>query len=159
MMTLFPIILSRQDDLLFAHLTIPHLQTSKSEENYLINKNLNDYDHNLLNMDKFIGRTIAQLQKQNLNNSTYLILTTDHWLRKKYSISLGSDNTNKIPFIIKKMNDQSFIKVQERFNTVQTRNLIENIFEGKIKSHSDIAKWMKTQTFYSSWNPGPDYHY
>ncbi|MES2205267.1 MAG: sulfatase-like hydrolase/transferase [Pseudomonadota bacterium] len=158
---LLPSILARQDNLFFAHLNLPHPPSGELKKPFeKTYPTLNDYDYNLLVMDDLLGKIVNQLHQQNSKkSSTYLILTTDHWLRSNAFPSEGHNETQPIPFIVKNFNDPQFIAIKKPFNTMHTRFMIENILLGNLKSNAEISTWIQQQLFFNTWNPGAYYHY
>jgi glucan phosphoethanolaminetransferase (alkaline phosphatase superfamily) len=122
---------------------------------------LNDYDHNLIAVDYLLGTIIRSIQKDPNNKNTYLIVSSDHWLRD-FSATGNPDRTlepHRIPFIVKSFNEDIERRVEKPFNTVHTIELIQSIFDGTIKTHSDIYSWMTQQPFIETWYPPLDYPY
>lgn len=151
---LLPDYLARtSDSLTFIHLNIPHLPADYA--NSLLGGTgsadpLMQYSRNVLIADDILGTIVAELQKSAVTQDTMLIVSSDHWLRNRWYRASQRESSRPIPFLVWKVGDTQGIVLSHPFSTVHTSDMIMAYLNGSIGSQSEIAKWLESQTVYSS---------
>jgi hypothetical protein len=150
---LLPQYLDRDDALTFIHLNIPHLPAPYADAAFHVPSSrdpLVDYARNLRLTDRVLGETMEELKRQSARHEIVLIVSTDHWLRKRWYRADQAESIRRIPLIVWKVGDADGVVVSQNVNTVNTAAMIMEFLRGKIDSQADIARWWKNSTFYPS---------
>ncbi len=73
--------------------------------------------------------------------STTIIVSSDHWLRKALWRYEG-ETDHRIPFMLKLAGQKKGVTYEKPFNTVLTRDLVLAILRGEITSIDEVVTWL-----------------
>lgn len=146
---------NKNSSLDFIHLNLPHLPNVYVQR-LLQQPTGNDkdgYAQNLIGADMVLARIIAELEVQAKQQEILLVVSSDHWLRSRSPLS------ERVPFMVWKVGDQTGHAVPQRFSTVHSAAIVIDFLNGNLHSQSDIADRMSKATFYETWIPPDDYRF
>jgi Sulfatase len=138
----------------FLHLSIPHpvgIYNRHSRE--IVNDPQSNYLDNLALVDRTLGEIRAALAKSGLEDSTDLIVTSDHPLRvqmwmdsgvwdEEEGAATGNVRGDFVPFIVYLASDKSRTIYTRPFNTLVTKDLVMAMLEGNIAGQGDVSKFL-----------------
>lgn len=137
--TSLPEVIKKTYDFTFVHINIPHLPFT------------NSYTNNFRNIDRLISDLVQTLETQSKdsNRKTFLIISSDKSLLHNASGSF--DSTQPSIFIVHNFDDNTSYLLDNRISTIHTRELIEKLFNGEIKTNKEIVNWLKSEEFVPPW--------
>lgn len=151
---LLPGYLARDDDLTFVHLNVPHLPAPYADKVLNLPTSgdpLVEYSHNLRLADRILGQIIQELEAQASRHDLLLVVSTDHWLRKRWYDASEKEASRPVPLIMWKVGDSNGIVLSEPLSTVNTGAMILDFLRGQLSTQSDIAKWWENQPVHPSY--------
>jgi hypothetical protein len=124
-------------DFLFVHFSVPHDPFVKPD-NF---DGREDYFSSLLVVDQTLQSVTESIRNSSVADKTVLIVGSDHHWRQKTAAEFEfldpakADEVVKdrrVPFMIRFPGQKSQTVFEPKFNTIVTKEIIENIFSGKI---------------------------
>jgi hypothetical protein len=135
---------TNQKGFAFLHYPVPHGPNiySRHTYHYGTNRNVKEgYLDNLVLVDRLLGDVHRTMEKTGNWDKTMVIVSADHSCRvNTYD---GIVEKRRVPFIAKLPHQVKGIIVNERFETVRTKDLILQIVGGKLLTPEDVVHWMK----------------
>ncbi|NLY75100.1 MAG: sulfatase-like hydrolase/transferase [Firmicutes bacterium] len=98
------------------------------------------YLNSLVLADETLKQLWDVMASKGLWDSTTVILSSDHWLRKQKKYFNVTDS--RIPFLVKTAGQKEAFVYQPHFNTVITQALILAILENKVTTPEDVIDWL-----------------
>jgi hypothetical protein len=141
---LLPGYIERDDALTFIHLNCPHLPSSYADRLLHLPASsdpLVEYSHNLRLADAILGQIIEGLERQAARHDLLLVVSSDHWLRKRWYSASETEVSRPVPLIMWKVGDSKGIELPAPLSTVHTQAMILDFLHGKIDTQSEIAQW------------------
>lgn len=132
----------QQYQLVLIHFSIPHLPSIGHpawQGNYHTPK---DYEENLLIVDQTFANLRKIMENEGLWDNTNIIVSSDHWLRKKQYIR-DHKIDHRVPFILKLTGQNVNIVYKPAFNTILTHELILALLRKEIITERDLLKWFE----------------
>jgi hypothetical protein len=124
-------------DLVYLHFSFPH--APYFDINVL---QTDDYLASLELVDETIGEIRGSIDRSGLSDRTAIIISSDHWWRMKTEGDFdGDENKLRVPFVVYAGGRQR-VEIQQPFNTIVTRYLINAIFQGEIATNEDVPAWL-----------------
>ncbi len=145
--------LNAQNNFILMHLYLPHLPAQYAMDKYKIY--LNEEDHlkqyflNIKLSDIVIDK-LYKLIKENSDENTLLIFSSDHWYRfgpdRKRS---NDDNKTAYPvlFISKILSDASKFTIEKKINLNLIHDLILRYFDNNLNTNKEIYDFLRDQQF------------
>lgn len=135
---------TNQCGFVFLHYPVPHSMNIYNRYTHKFGPNRNvkeGYLDNVALVDLLLGEIRCTMEKTVTWDKALIIVSSDHHLRvNDYD---GIIEKRRVPFIVKLPNQESGIVVSDRFETVNTRQLILNVVDGKIKTPEELKSWMQ----------------
>jgi Sulfatase len=148
-------VLERSDiDFMFVHLPLPHPPGifDRKRDVFTIDPPSNYFD-NLRLVDIVVGQMLHRIDRQPNGIPTAVVLSSDHPYRtrlwgnvgvvspeaRKY---LGTAPRTWIPFFLKLPGQRSGLVYNKPFNAVLSRELVEQVIGGKIRTYAEAAAWI-----------------
>jgi hypothetical protein len=145
-------ILNREIGFIFLHLPIPHgpdIYDPITNNFSLSSSSTCEYIDNLELSDRVLGELRREMEVSGVWDNSVILVSSDHWWRNYWKIYHEIDQ--RIPFLLKLPKQMRGIQYDAVFNTVITRDLISDLFSGKISEPEDVVKWLdRHRTFYES---------
>ncbi len=95
---------------------------------------------NVALVDLLLGEIRLSMEKAGTWDKALVVVSADHGLRSnKYD---GIIDKQHVPFLVKMPDQKSGVVVPDRFETVNTRQMVLNIVDGKIRTPEDLKSWM-----------------
>ncbi len=140
------VVANPQLDLIVVHWNVPHPpsiydRSTQRLRDSLINVTDTSYADNLVLTDHTLGLIRRDLEASGRWDSTILIVSSDHWLRKSLWRYEG-DVDHRIPFMLKLAGQKKGVTYEESFNTVLTGDLVLAILRGEITSADGVVTWL-----------------
>jgi hypothetical protein len=140
---------NRNLNFVYIHLPIPHppgISPDGSQRNP-------DYFDNLRLVDSTIGQIRSELERCGDWNDTAVLVTSDHPFRPElwapspmWDSEIARISRREwqpyIPFVLKLPNQHKRETESERFNTVITGDLLIEILNGRLRSPTDVSRWL-----------------
>ena len=126
--------------LVLVHFNIPHLPTIRHYCWKDKNRSPKDYQENLQIVDQTFAKLRELMETKGYWDSTTIIVTSDHWLRK-YTYDHQVDH--RVPFIIKLAGHKESIVYEPPFNTIITHDLILALLKKEVVTEKDLMNWME----------------
>ena len=124
-------------DLVYLHFSFPHAP--------YFDKNVrqtDDYLASLELVDETLGELRRAINESGLGEKTAFVISSDHWWRLKTEGGFDGDmNKLRVPFLVN-VGGGRRVDVQQRFNTIVTRYLINAILRGEIATNEDVPGWL-----------------
>ena len=132
--------------LIVVHCNVPHPpsiydRSTQRIRDSLINVTDTSYADNLVLTDHTLGLIRRDLEASGRWDSTTVIVSSDHWLRKSLWRYEG-ETDHRIPFMIKLAGQKKGAIYEKSFNTVLTGDLILAILKGEIGSVDGVVTWL-----------------
>jgi len=153
-----PIISDPDYNLIFIHWTIPHAPGIYESSGKKFNPSYQaNYFDNLVLVDETIGKIWDVSKDQGIWDSTIVIVTSDHWLRKimleaDICTSLNAEIKDmichpdyRVPLMIKMPHQQEQVLYTGPFRMYHIHDMLENMLKGNIRTSADLTGWMQLQ--------------
>ncbi len=132
--------------LIVVHWNVPHPPSIYDPSTRLLRDsrvNVTDsgYADNLVLADRTLGEMRRELEASQSWDSTTLIISSDHWLRKSLWRYEG-ETDHRIPFMLKLAGQKEGITYEKPFNTVVSQELILAILKSEITSADGVVAWL-----------------
>ena len=137
-----------ETDFLFVHFSVPH-DPFITPDNFDGTEN---YFSSLLVVDRTLRSVTESIESSGLSDKTVLIVSSDHRWRQKTAGEfefLSPDKADevirdrRVPFMIRFPGQGSRIDFKPEFNTIVTKEIVENIFSGKITEPANLESWLQ----------------
>lgn len=128
--------------LVLIHFSIPHLPTIGHYRKKDKDHSPEDYKENLIVMDQTFAKLREIMESKGFWDNTTVILSSDHWLRKKKYI-YDHQIDHRVPFILKLAGHKESIVYEPAFNTIITHDLILALLNKEIITDKDLIRWME----------------
>jgi len=99
-----------------------------------------DYWDSLVLVDKVLSNILKNLDDSNLRKNTVLLVTSDHGNRA--ASLLGLNKGEFVPFMVSLPNETSGFRFKKQFSMVAVKELILNIYDGKIRTNKQLADFL-----------------
>jgi len=142
--------------LIVIHVPVPHLPSiydRKSKSFRDQNSLKGDYFDNLALADQTLGILRRQLERQDRWESTTVIISSDHWWRGAKGYDGKTDH--RVPFMLKLSGQHQHAVFTKQFNTVNTAQLVLDIFDNHIVETGEAIRWLDNNSLIG---PSPYYH-
>ncbi|HJV64765.1 MAG TPA: sulfatase-like hydrolase/transferase [Geomonas sp.] len=128
---------------MFLHFSVPHspnvYHRQSGELAFNRDKRLGYFD-NLALADRCLAELRKELEKKGLWDSSLVIVSSDHhWRTNTYDQKLDKQH---VPFLAKFPGQRSALTYDGTFNTLLTKELILQVFDGKVNSPEDACRWL-----------------
>ena len=153
MVQLLPQYLARDDALTYLHLNLPHLPANYADKMLGLSESsapLIEYSRNLVVADRVLGEIIRSLEGEAKRRDVLLVVSTDHWLRRRSYRDPGKEASRRIPFIAWKVGETLGFTIAFPISTVHTEKMILDYLDGKVSSQSELAEWWRAQPVFPS---------
>ncbi len=128
----------------FLHYPVPHADYiyNRNTKTYCQNLNLKEgYIDNVALTDRLLGEVRATMEQTGTWDKSLLIVSADHhWRFNTYD---GVTDTLHVPFLVKLPRQKYSLSASDRFETVNTKEMILNIIDGKINTPEEVKRWIK----------------
>jgi hypothetical protein len=141
-------VLRNSTGLIFLHFPIPHppgIYNRKSEKLTTISfSNIKGYINNVALADRAFRQLRMTLTDAGGWDESVVIVSSDYPWRDAAVFS-GKKNPY-VPFMIKMPHQTSRIRLEVRFQTVKTADLVLSILNGEVKTDAEAAQWIKSNS-------------
>ena len=111
----------------------------------LINTSRDGYFDNLKLADHLLGDIRREMERQNVWDSSTVLLTSDHEWRHVYLFD--NQRVRKIPFVLKMAGQQDALDFKDPFAPMRlTKDLLLQIHAGAISTPSDVGEWIHVRS-------------
>jgi len=134
----------RYINFIFLHYPVPHLPNIYNRNTHKYQKSNNPkegYLDNVALADRLLGEIRITMQKNGVWNKAVVIVSADHHLRT--NIYDDIIDIRHVPFLVKLPGQKEGLLVSKHFETVNTKQMILNIVDGKIITPEDLKKWIE----------------
>jgi hypothetical protein len=144
-------------DFLFLHLPVPHpdgIYDRKASR--LTTSGDSSYIDNLALADQYLAQLRLDLEQRGEWDSSAIVVMGDHswrtrllwakkdgWTREDQAASHGVQFDDRPAYIIKLPNQQQPARIDDRFDAVRTRALLDGIMTDSIKTPEDLVTWVR----------------
>jgi Sulfatase len=145
-------------DFLFLHLPVPHPEGIYDRKtSQLTTDGKSSYVDNLALADQYLAHLRLVLEEHGEWDSsaivvmgdhswrTRLAINTDGWTAEDEAASHGGQFDDRPGYIVKLPNQQKPAQIDDRFEAVRTRALLDGIITNRIKTPEDLAAWVRKQ--------------
>jgi len=152
--------------LTFFHFYFPHIPGHRDSTPPATGSDvLPGYEQNLLLVDQTLGNIVTQLEGHANSQDILLIVSSDHWLRTKlmsedmspdlfkWEYGNGKTEVQRIPLLIRRIQEKSEYIIKEPLSTIHTTLLIEDFLGGRIREHANIARWWLNKPYVEPFVP------
>lgn len=139
----------------FLHLPIPHPDGIYNRSTNRLTPTGGNYIDNLALADRWLAQTRALLESTGQWDSSTVIVMGDHgwrttliwekmgkWTAEEQRASLGGKFDTRPGYIVKLAGQQTGQRIDERFDAIRTRALIDELLAGRIHSPEDLKSWV-----------------
>jgi hypothetical protein len=142
------LISNSETDFLFVHFSVPH-DPFIAPDNFDGTEN---YFSSLLVVDRTLQNVTESIERSNLADKTVLIVSSDHRWRQKtagefdFLDAAKADEVvrdRRVPFMIRFPGQESRIDFKPEVNTIVTKEIVENIFGGRITDAASVESWLQ----------------
>jgi hypothetical protein len=139
----------------FLHLPIPHPDGIYNRRTGKLTPVGGTYIDNLALADQWLGQTRALLESTGQWDSSTVIVMGDHgwrttliwekmgkWTAEEQRASLGGQFDSRPGYIVKLAGQQTGQRIDERFDAIRTRALVDELLAGRIHSAQDLKSWV-----------------
>lgn len=141
---------SKDFDLVFAHLPIPHLPAiyARAAEKLTIwnwgpDWGPDGYLANLVLVDRVLGQIRRAMEASGVWENTAVLVTSDHWWRG--SAKFDGKTDQRVPFLLKLPGHGDASVYETQFNTVVTHDLLLLLLQGQLRTGRQVASWLDHQ--------------
>jgi hypothetical protein len=145
-------------DFVFLHLPVPHPEGIYDRKRMTFATTGSSYLDNLVLTDQCLAHIRLLLEKQHQWDSSTVVVMGDHswrtaltwkrspnWTPEEEQASHGGQFDDRPGFIVKMPMQQIALQVDTPFPAVQTRALLDEIFENKVETATELKSWAETQ--------------
>jgi Sulfatase len=144
-------------DFLFLHLPVPHPEGiyDRKTAQMTISGN-SSYVDNLALADRYLAHLRRVLEERGEWDSSAIVVMGDHswrtslawidkdvWTREDEIASHGGQFDDRPAYIVKLPNQQKPVRIDDRFEAIRTRALLDGIIADRIKTPEDLAAWVR----------------
>jgi len=104
------------------------------------NQSIRGYLDGLAMADWTIGILRRSLRESGLDATTHLIVSSDHAYRS--GAAFDGKPCTRIPFLVHLAGQTGTTKVTDRFESVNTRNLVVKLLKGEVRTPDQVADWI-----------------
>lgn len=139
---------------LFLHLPVPHPYGFYDRRTGAFATHHTSYIDNLALADAYLAHLREQLEQQHAWDSTTLVVMGDHswrtkniwlhsegWTAEDDAASHGGQFDARPAVIVKLPNQQTAARVDEPWQAVRTRSMLDALLQGRVKSAADLQAW------------------
>ncbi|HEY4009639.1 MAG TPA: sulfatase-like hydrolase/transferase [Acidobacteriaceae bacterium] len=139
----------------FIHLPIPHPDGIYNRRTRQMTTEPSTYVDNLALADAYLAHMRALLEKSGQWDSSTVLLMGDHgwrtslvwmkfpeWSPEEQLASLGGTFDTRPAYIVKLAGQKTGMRIDEPFNAIRTRALIDALMAGNIRSPDDLKAWV-----------------
>ncbi len=150
---------SGQPGLIMIHMPIPHPWGFYDRKNGTFPDHRTSYLDNLALADAYIGRIRAQLEAQGLWKSTNVLVmgdhswrtsdvwaTSAHWSPEEQAASRNGSYDPRPGYILKLANQGTPAEINDSFDAVRTRALLDQLIRGSITTPRQLGRWVNGGT-------------
>lgn len=133
----------RRHGFVFMHLPVPHSPHTydrRTQSFTLYNSPIAGYWDSLALLDKSLGELRRAMEHFGVWDSTAILLSSDHWNRS--SRGLDGREDHRVPFLLKLPGQDSGLVVEERIQTILTRDLLRAIVRRELVTPAGAAEWL-----------------
>lgn len=137
-------------DFVFLHFHLPHSPYFYNPETDVVSTSdvyLNYFD-NLVLTDKFLGQILQSLKQTELWDSTAILVTSDHGLRKenwpKDWVTESGEEDHRIPFIIRLPNENRGLIFETPHDSIAAKDIALGVLSGEIRNYENIYQSLVT---------------
>ena len=147
-----------QVDFLFLHIPAPHLFAlyDRKRKDFVLSGDTNYFD-NLALVDRVVGELRQKLEAAELWDSTSLLITADHGLRreqwhghlgwnKEFDRLLANGSSPTVPFILKLAGRSDGVIYDQPLSNVVSGDLSLAVLSGAVATPQQAADWVATNT-------------
>lgn len=136
--------------LVLLHLPVPHPPHVFDRRRGRISEGSFSYLDSVAQAEQILTGLLEDLRTTGLDRNTTVLISSDHGYRASYwRPSAGwtrededfcrDPGVSEIPFLVRLAGDDNGVEVSKPFNTVITRQVIEGILSGRLRTHQQIA--------------------
>jgi Sulfatase len=142
----------------FLHMPIPHPAGIYDRNKAAFTTDRSSYIDNLALADQYLSHIRALLQQSGEWDSTAVVVMGDHswrtklmwqqastWTTEDEAASRGGQFDDRPAYIVKLPKQQKPARIDDRFDAVRTRALLDGIITNSIKTPEDLATWVRQQ--------------
>ena len=127
----------------FLHYPVPHSMNIYNHLTHSFGPNPNvkkGYLGNMALVDRLLGEIRRTMETAGTWDKALVVVSSDHhWRFNTYD---GIIDKRRVPFMVKLPHQVKGVTVNSRFETVETRDLILQIVDGKLRTPEDVSHWM-----------------
>lgn len=144
------------EDFLYLHMPIPHPPGIYDRRRATFGTSHTSYIDNLVLADQFVAHIRQMLEQRGQWNSSAIVIMGDHswrtklvwvssdkWTAEDEAASHGGQFDDRPAYIVKLPNQQKSARIDDRFDAVRTRALLDGIITNSIKTPEDLAAWVR----------------
>ena len=95
-----------------------------------------------LYVDFFTKELINEIRKKELNE-VLLIISSDHWWRKKLENQNNQNYVGNSFFLVKNLNDETGYSIDKKMSTLIIPDIIKKFFNKELNSNEDFFNYSK----------------
>jgi hypothetical protein len=144
-------------DFLFLHLPVPHPEGIYDRKaSRLTTSGDASYIDNLALADRYLAQLRHELEERGEWDSSAIVVMGDHswrtqilwskqdgWTSEDQAASHGVQFDSRPAYIVKLPEQQKSARIDDRFDAVRTRVLLNGIMSDRIKTPEDLATWVR----------------
>ncbi|HWW22507.1 MAG TPA: sulfatase-like hydrolase/transferase [Edaphobacter sp.] len=144
-------------DFLFLHLPVPHPEGIYNRKtSRTTTSGDSSYIDNLALADRYLAQLRLGLEQRGEWDSSAILVMGDHswrtqilwskqdgWTPEDQAASHGVQFDDRPVYIVKLPNQQQGVRINDRFDAVRTRALLDGIMSNRIKTPEDLAAWVR----------------
>ena len=145
-------------DFLFLHLPIPHPYGFYDRNKKAFSTAHTSYIDNLALADQYLAHLRQLLEQKNQWDSSTIIVMGDHswrttqiwkdsmtWTEEDETASHGGQFDPRPGYIVKLPNQQTPARIDEPFQAVSTRAMLDSMMQNRLKTPADLQNWVHQQ--------------
>jgi Sulfatase len=142
----------------FLHMPVPHPGGIYDRKNSAFTTGHASYVDNLALADRYLAHVRLILEQRGEWNPSTVVVMGDHawrtklvwagsesWTAEDQAASHGAQFDDRPAYIVKLPNQQQSARIDDRFDAVRTRALLDGIITNRIKTPEDLASWVRQQ--------------
>ena len=147
---------SGQPGLILIHMPIPHPWGFYDRKTGAFPDHRTSYLDNLALADAYIGRVRAELERQNLWDSTAVLVMGDHswrtstvwsssahWTPEEQAASHGGAYDPRPAYLLKLPNQHTPATLADSFDAVRTRSLLDALINRSVTTPDELQHWVR----------------
>jgi len=137
---------------------VPHPGGIYDRKNSAFTTGHASYVDNLALADRYLAHVRLILEQRGEWNPSTVVVMGDHawrtklvwagsesWTAEDQAASHGAQFDDRPAYIVKLPNQQQSARIDDRFDAVRTRALLDGIITNRIKTPEDLASWVRQQ--------------